>query len=128
MKAVHTMSYHWSCCRQELPFGNTDPVLALACAGVAVPSSSCPPAQSPPAAHHAGFCCPGLQASDPCSKLAERDTTTGSRHIIQGPCFQKYSNCFRSLCVFQPWKLPVLILRCKSTNEQGKAELSCLHL
>lgn len=76
----------------------------------------------------AKFCCPGLQASDPHSKLAEKDTTTGSRHIMQGPCFQKYSNCLRSLCVFQSWKLPVLILRCKSTNEQGKAQLTCLHL
>lgn len=116
MEAVQTLSCCWSCCRQELPFGTTDPVLALASAGVAVPGSSCPPAQSPPAAPHCGFWGPGLQASGPHSKLAERDTTTGSRHIIQGPCFQKYSKCFRSLWVFQPWKLPLLILCCKSTN------------
>lgn len=53
-ESSETMSCCWSCCRQELPFGNTDPVLALACAGVAVPGSSCPPAQSPPAALHTG--------------------------------------------------------------------------
>ena len=40
-------------------------------------------------AHHTGFCCPGLQASGPHSKLVERDSTAGSRHIIQCPVFQK---------------------------------------
>lgn len=52
-QAVQTMSCCWSCCRQgfwwELPFGNRDPALALACAEAAVPSSPCPPAWSPPA-------------------------------------------------------------------------------
>lgn len=40
---------------QELPFGNRDPALALACDGVAMPGSPCPPAQSHLLAHNSGF-------------------------------------------------------------------------
>lgn len=69
-----------------------------------------PTSTVPPACSQQWICSPGLQASGPHSKLVEMDTTAGSRHIIQCPHFPKYSNCFRSLCLFQPWKLPMLIL------------------
>jgi len=105
-QAVQTMSCSWSCCRQglrqELPFGNIQPghwpVPGQPCQA-APAHQHCPHLPAP----HSAFSWPGLQASGPHSKSVERDSTAGSRHSIQCPCFPKHSNCFRSLCFFQPW-------------------------